>query len=104
MASSSYYLSSTLYRYLLGKDSANLPKVILNDPLVRYVRGEILNNECPFCWRKYMNKGHLAYHLQGKSVCAKLFNEFVELTVDRYMLFYNSTEFRRKLRKLQVIQ
>ena len=104
MPSSTYYLSSNLYNYLIGRKKNHVPKVILNDPLVQYVRREIMNNECPFCWRKYKDRSHVVHHLKSRSICAKLFSEFMDLTIDRYLLFYNNSTFHRKLRKLGIIE
>jgi len=101
---SGYRVLRILYKYLAYTGDAKdyekcVPLVIKYDPLVIYMKHYIRIAICPFCGKKFSTTKELEAHLANSRDCGKKFKDFMELTVDRYLIF-RSADFRRKMNSL----
>ncbi len=98
-------LETMLQRYIFGeKYDKNFPLALKKDVLVRYVIRMIKRNTCPFCGRMFMNGISIRSHLtHGDHPCRRMFNEFIRLTVQRYILL-KSDVLRKEVRKIEDVE
>ena len=99
-----YKLEYYLYNYLLDtKKSKNydalVPDVIKEDIVVKFVKEYISNATCPFCFKKFANDRGVIMHLVRNTICKSLLDEFIEHTVERYLLL-RSNDFKRKIKPI----
>lgn len=87
-------LDSKIYKYILGiSDGSRLPLLIKEDPVIQYVRDEILYHYyCPFCGRYFGNPHSIRSHLASSKKCKAKLNDLIQYTIDRYLLIASRSD------------